>query len=180
MHDALHTAAAAVHLYMLLWLAASLVLKRNDVADIAWGAGSSWRPWPRSPHGAQRRTARSSLSCSLSSGAATGAPHRDAEPRQGRGRALPEVVRGGGKHAVLRSRQSYNSNKNRLISQVPKMGTLPLDCISNETIMLKMGCTFGSTLADAWFAEGQWAPTSYQHATFSCRYVTARVVLNKS
>lgn len=64
-----------------------------------------------------------------------------------------------GKHAVLRSRQSYNSNKNRLISQAPKMGTLPLGCISNETVMLKMGCTFGGTLADAWFAEGQWAPT---------------------
>ncbi|HWR72638.1 MAG TPA: DUF1295 domain-containing protein [Nitrospirota bacterium] len=39
MHDALHTAAAAVLLYMLLWFAASLVLKRNDVADIAWGGG---------------------------------------------------------------------------------------------------------------------------------------------
>lgn len=39
MHDALHTAAAAVLLYMLLWFAASLVLKRNDVADVAWGGG---------------------------------------------------------------------------------------------------------------------------------------------
>lgn len=35
MNDALHTTAAAVLLYMLLWFAASLVLKRNDVADIA-------------------------------------------------------------------------------------------------------------------------------------------------
>jgi steroid 5-alpha reductase family enzyme len=39
MHDALQTAAAAVLLYMLLWFAASLVLKRNDVADVAWGGG---------------------------------------------------------------------------------------------------------------------------------------------
>jgi steroid 5-alpha reductase family enzyme len=39
MHDALHTAAAAVLLYMLLWFAASLMLKRNDVADVAWGGG---------------------------------------------------------------------------------------------------------------------------------------------
>jgi len=39
MHDALHTAAAVVLLYMLLWFAVSLVLKRNDVADVAWGGG---------------------------------------------------------------------------------------------------------------------------------------------
>jgi steroid 5-alpha reductase family enzyme len=39
MHDALHAAAAAVLIYMLLWFIVSLVLKRNDVADVAWGGG---------------------------------------------------------------------------------------------------------------------------------------------
>jgi steroid 5-alpha reductase family enzyme len=39
MHDALHSAAAAVLLYMLLWFALSLALRRNDVADVAWGGG---------------------------------------------------------------------------------------------------------------------------------------------
>ena len=39
MHDALHAAAAAVLIYMILWFIVSLVLKRNDVADVAWGGG---------------------------------------------------------------------------------------------------------------------------------------------
>jgi len=39
MHIAFHTAAAAVLIYMLLWFIVSLVLKRNDVADVAWGGG---------------------------------------------------------------------------------------------------------------------------------------------
>lgn len=39
MYNALHMAAAAVLLYMLLWFVASLVLKRNDVSDVAWGGG---------------------------------------------------------------------------------------------------------------------------------------------
>jgi len=39
MHDALHATAAAILIYMLLWFIVSLVLKRNDVADVAWGGG---------------------------------------------------------------------------------------------------------------------------------------------
>jgi steroid 5-alpha reductase family enzyme len=39
MHDALHAAAATVFIYMLLWFCVSLALRRNDVADIAWGGG---------------------------------------------------------------------------------------------------------------------------------------------
>jgi len=39
MHNAFHTALAAVLIYMLLWFIVSLVLKRNDVADVAWGGG---------------------------------------------------------------------------------------------------------------------------------------------
>ena len=39
MHAALHAAAAAVLIYMLLWFIVSLVLQRNDVADVAWGGG---------------------------------------------------------------------------------------------------------------------------------------------
>ena len=39
MDDVLHIVAAVVLLYMLLWFAVSLVLKRNDVADVAWGGG---------------------------------------------------------------------------------------------------------------------------------------------
>jgi len=39
MHNAFHAAAAAVLIYMLLWFVVSLILKRNDVADIAWGGG---------------------------------------------------------------------------------------------------------------------------------------------
>jgi hypothetical protein len=39
MYNALHMAAAAVLLYILLWFVASLVLKRNDVSDVAWGGG---------------------------------------------------------------------------------------------------------------------------------------------
>jgi steroid 5-alpha reductase family enzyme len=39
MHDALHAAAAAILVYMLIWFIVSLALKRNDVADVAWGGG---------------------------------------------------------------------------------------------------------------------------------------------
>ncbi|NTW58018.1 MAG: DUF1295 domain-containing protein [Nitrospirae bacterium] len=39
MHSAFHTAAAAVFIYMLLWFIVSLLLRRNDVADVAWGGG---------------------------------------------------------------------------------------------------------------------------------------------
>ena len=39
MHTALNAAVAAVIVYMLLWFIVSLVLKRNDVADVAWGGG---------------------------------------------------------------------------------------------------------------------------------------------
>ena len=39
MHSAFHTAVASVLMYMLLWFIVSLVLRRNDVADVAWGGG---------------------------------------------------------------------------------------------------------------------------------------------
>jgi len=39
MHNSLHAAAAAVLVYMLIWFIVSLALKRNDVADVAWGGG---------------------------------------------------------------------------------------------------------------------------------------------
>jgi len=39
MHNAFHAAATAVLIYMLLWFIVSLVLRRNDVADVAWGGG---------------------------------------------------------------------------------------------------------------------------------------------
>jgi len=39
MQDAVLVATSAVLVYMLLWFIVSLVLKRNDVADIAWGGG---------------------------------------------------------------------------------------------------------------------------------------------
>ena len=39
MHNAFHAAAAAVLIYMSLWFIVSLLLKRNDVADVAWGGG---------------------------------------------------------------------------------------------------------------------------------------------
>jgi hypothetical protein len=39
MHSAFHAAVASVLIYMLLWFIVSLVLKRNDVADVAWGGG---------------------------------------------------------------------------------------------------------------------------------------------
>ena len=39
MHNAFHTAVASVLIYMLLWFIVSLIVKRNDVADVAWGGG---------------------------------------------------------------------------------------------------------------------------------------------
>jgi len=39
MQDAVLVATSAVLVYMLLWFIVSLVLKRNDVADVAWGGG---------------------------------------------------------------------------------------------------------------------------------------------
>ncbi len=39
MQDAVLVATSAVLVYMLIWFIVSLVLKRNDVADIAWGGG---------------------------------------------------------------------------------------------------------------------------------------------
>jgi steroid 5-alpha reductase family enzyme len=39
MHNAFHAAAATVLIYMLLWFVVSLIIKRNDVADVAWGGG---------------------------------------------------------------------------------------------------------------------------------------------
>jgi steroid 5-alpha reductase family enzyme len=39
MHSAFHAAVAAVLIYMLLWFIVSLIVKRNDVADVAWGGG---------------------------------------------------------------------------------------------------------------------------------------------
>jgi len=39
MHEAFHAAVAAVLIYMLLWFIVSLALRRNDVADVAWGGG---------------------------------------------------------------------------------------------------------------------------------------------
>ncbi len=39
MQDAVLVATSAVLVYMLLWFIISLVLRRNDVADVAWGGG---------------------------------------------------------------------------------------------------------------------------------------------
>jgi steroid 5-alpha reductase family enzyme len=39
MHNAFHAAAATVLIYMLFWFIVSLIVKRNDVADVAWGGG---------------------------------------------------------------------------------------------------------------------------------------------
>jgi len=39
MQDAVLAATSAVLVYMLLWFIISLVLRRNDVADVAWGGG---------------------------------------------------------------------------------------------------------------------------------------------
>ena len=39
MQDAVLVATSVVLVYMLIWFIVSLVLKRNDVADIAWGGG---------------------------------------------------------------------------------------------------------------------------------------------
>ena len=39
MQDAVLVATSAVLVYMLIWFIVSLALKRNDVADVAWGGG---------------------------------------------------------------------------------------------------------------------------------------------
>ena len=94
MVDLIAVQIAVVTLYASLWFLVALKLRRNDVADIAWGAGfivlalvgtvrggGHFDPWNTRP-GARGRLGPASL-----------VAHRPAEPRKSRRSALPEVAR---------------------------------------------------------------------------------------